>query len=241
MSFHLEMPNNIIFISCGIFGWLIVLILASRQYLKQKEKPAYWRVIIVVWVGLFSFSINLDIFHIPMKLSILPLGVWIVYGFLTKKSWQKYRPFAWIGFWANFIFIGTALMSGFIDNWVYPKEDPSTYISDIEHAIIVAIHPTAQPACFNKDRFQSQLSDVQFADVLGMEWYQDSVLESGSHYHKEYFPYGLLGTTPRWGSGLEPLIYLKEDGRGILITTSNRSYYYLSKEPLIDWGGCNNE
>ncbi|OAB39228.1 hypothetical protein PMSD_04680 [Paenibacillus macquariensis subsp. defensor] len=240
MSFQLvELPNNVVFIVGGVLGCLIVLILVSRHYLKQQEKLAYWRIILVVLVGMFSFTINLNLF--PAKISILPLGVWILVGILSKKSWQTYRTFAWIGFWANFIFLGTALMSGFMDNWVYPKEKASTYIADIENAYIVAIHPSALQVALNKERLQHQLRNVQSADVMGMEWSRESIMESESYYQKEHFPYALLGTLPRWGSGLDSTIYIQDDGRGLLITTSTQSYYYRSKEPLIDMGVHNEE
>jgi len=243
MSFQLELPHNIVFIMCSIFGWLIVLILVSQQYLKQKEKPAYWKVILIVLVGMFSFTINLNLVHVSVKLSILPLGVWILVGLLSKKSWQTYRPFAWIGFWANFIFLGTALMSGFMDNWVYPKEDASTYISDLENAYIVAIHPSGLQAVLNKERLEDQLRDIQSADIMdmGLEWYQESFMESEPYYQKEHFPYALLGTPPRWGSSVNSSIFIQDDGKGLLITTANHSYYYRSKEPLIDTGVRNDE
>ncbi|WP_438347369.1 hypothetical protein ACP8HI_16915 [Paenibacillus sp. FA6] len=243
MSFHLDLPlsYNVVKSLCTILGWIIVIVLVSRQFLKQQEKPAYWRVMLVVLLGIFSFTINFNLFHISLKLSILPLGVWVLYGMLRKKSWKTYRPFAWIGFGANFIFLGTALMSGVIDNWVYPKEDPSTYIADIEHASIVAIHPSATPAFLNKERFQNELSDLKSATITGLEWHRESVLESGSYYRKERFPYVLLGALPRWGSGLDSVVYIQDDGRGLLITTPNQNYYYLSKEPLIEMEGRNDE
>ncbi|OAB46122.1 hypothetical protein [Paenibacillus glacialis] len=241
MSFQLEVPHNIVFISCAILGWLIVLILVSRQYLKQQEKPTYWKVILVVLVGMGSVTTNLNLLQFSMKVSILPLGVWLLVGMLSKKSWQTYRPYAWIGFWANFIFLGTTLMTGYIDNSVYPKEDASTYIADLKHASIVAIHPSAHPATLNNERLQTHLSDLQSADVLGMEWNRNSALESEYYYQKERFPYALLGTLPRWGSNLNSSIYIQDDGRGLLITTSNQSYYYRSKEPLIDMGVRNDD
>ncbi|OAB48339.1 hypothetical protein [Paenibacillus antarcticus] len=238
MSFQLELPHNVVFIAGGILGWLIVLILVSRHYLKRQEKPSFWKVILVVLVGMFSFTINLNLMHVSTKLSILPLGVWILVGLLSKASWQTYRAFAWIGFWANFIFLFTTLMSGFMDNWVYPKEDASTYISDLENAYIVAIHPSGLQAVLNKERFQDQLRDVEAVDIMdmGLEWYQESSMESEPYYQKEHFPYALLGALPRWGSGRDSTMYIQDDGKGLLITTANQSYYYRSKEPLIDMG-----
>lgn len=243
MSFHLDLPlsYNIVETIGTILGWIILLVLVSRQFLKQQEKLAYWRVMLVVLLGIFSFTINFYLFHISLKLSILPLGVWVLYGMLRKKSWKTYRPFAWIGFWANFIFLGTAIMTGFIDNWVYPKEDPSTYIADLEHASIVAIHPSALSASLNKEQLQNHLNDLQSATITGLEWHRESVLESGSYYQKERFPYVLLGALPRWGSGLDSVVYIQDDGRGLLITTPNQNYYYLSKESFIDMGVHNNE
>ena len=241
LNIELPLPSNIITALCTILGWIIVLVLIFRQYLKQEEKPSYWRVILVVLLGMFSLTTNLNLFHMSMKISILPLGVWILSGLVSKKSWRTYRPFAWIGFWATFIFLGTTLMSSTVHNWVYPKEDASTYIADLDHASMVAIHPSAPPASFNKERLQNHLGDFRTANIMALEWHNESVLESESNYQKERFPYALLGTHARWGSGLNCVIYVQEDGRGLLITTANQNYYYQSKEPFIDMGVRNDE
>ncbi|CAM5222527.1 hypothetical protein UACE39S_02711 [Ureibacillus acetophenoni] len=63
------------------------------------------KIAVAIVVGLFTFSINFG--NEMMKISILPLGVWILYFAFRNKgeSWEKYRAYAWLGFWANFIFL----------------------------------------------------------------------------------------------------------------------------------------
>ena len=51
---------------------------------------------------------------------------------------------------------------------------------------------------------------------------------------KERFPYLLTGVKPKWGSGIPTLIYLEEDGKGILITTPKKQLYFRSQQALVE-------
>ena len=73
----------------NIFAWIIILILIRRIYVKQEFRPKVWKMVVVVFVGLFSFSINLPFMDQQIKIAILPLGVWILYGIYSKKNEGK--------------------------------------------------------------------------------------------------------------------------------------------------------
>lgn len=234
MQFQFELPNNIIFIALSLLGWGLIITLHWRQYLKQQEKPAVWKIVVIALVGMFSISITTTLFQTPAKISILPLGVFFIYVLLRKPSWQIYRKYAWIGFWSNFILLTVTLLSASIHHFVYPKEKLSTYIANINDAAIIQIHPTASEAVFNKEQFKKQLQNLEPIAVESDLWYQASVFESEPYYHKERFPYQLIGVEPRWGSGLRTVIYVEDNGKGFLITTPDQQYYYRSKESFLE-------
>ncbi|WP_158674391.1 MULTISPECIES: hypothetical protein [Lysinibacillus] len=50
---------NVIETLTGLFSWGIIVYLAYRIYKKQTTKPKLWKVLIVLIVGLFSFSIKM--------------------------------------------------------------------------------------------------------------------------------------------------------------------------------------
>ena len=107
------MNINIVFLVTGILAWSSIIFLAYRVYKKQSVRPKVWKILLVMFVGLFSFSINWNMFDTMVKFPILPLGVWILYFILKgrEERWQTYRSFAWLGFWANFIFLASTLIA----------------------------------------------------------------------------------------------------------------------------------
>lgn len=235
MHFNLVLPNNVISITLSALSWIAIIGVVLRQVLKQ-QKAVPWKAYLVTLIGVFSFTISLDISNSLVKIPLLPLGVWIVYGFLRNKSWKTYRVYAWIGFWANFLFLLTTLLSVPIHHWVYSKTEAATYIGSIDHAVLIQTHPSAIEVYLQKELFTEQLKHLQLTPFDSIQWYQESIVESDSNYRIERFPYQLTGTLPRWGSGLSTVIYLENDGRGLLITTPDRQYYYRSEEPLIQRG-----
>lgn len=236
MPITFTLPNNIMFLAGGIIGWCIVLYLMIRRYKKQEKKPVIWKMIIVTWVGLFSFSFNLQMFGQSAKLAILPLGVWILYLFFRKRSWHTYRRFAWLGFLANYIFLVVSLLFGAAHQAVYDKEDPSTFLADLRKAEIIGIHPAAQEVAFDSERFARMLDELQAGDMSdSLDWYYQSRDEQEPYYQKERFPYALIGAKSSWGSGLHASVYIELDGKGLFLSTPDRSYYYRSEKPLIEW------
>lgn len=241
MPITFALPNNIMYLAGEIIGWCIVLFLMIRRYKKQEKKPVIWKMIVVVWVGLISFSFNLQMFGQAAKLAILPLGVWFLYLFFRKRSWHTYRRFAWLGFLANYIFLIVSLLFGAAHQAVYDKEDPSTFLADVRKAEIVGIHPAAQEVVFDSERFASMLDELQAGDMSdSADWYYQSTLDwyyesKHEYYQKERFAYALVGAKSSWGSGLHASVYIELDGKGLFISTSDRSYYYRSEKPLIEW------
>ena len=238
MSIHSMFSTDIISIILLFAAWTSIVVYFVRTYRKLLEKPAKWKVLLVAIAGLFSFSINVESFGDMLKIPVLPLGVWIAYGFLRNRSWTTYRRFAWAGFAANFIFLSASLIAVLLHLWIYPKADVATYISRIEEAAVIGIHPAAQEGVsLRKDRLEEELKlkRLQNAEIQSDLWYQDAVFESSAQYKQERFPYQLIGVKAAWGSGISSVIYIENDGKGLLLTTAvDRQYYYRFPEPLIE-------
>lgn len=222
----------------GILGWLVVGFFAYRNYKKLIVKPKIWKILIVICVGLFSFSINWNMLDTMIKLPILPLGVWILYFFLKGKDgrWQTYRSFAWLGFGANFIFLASTLISIPIHHVIYPKDEPSVYISNVENAFITNIHPSAKDRSLNKESLQRQLDTLRQDTIYSVQWYEETYMNPESNKRNERFPYQLIGTTSKWGSGIPTIIYIEDDGKGILLSTPKKQLYFRSEDSLLEGG-----
>lgn len=174
-------------------------------------------------------------FDALIKISILPLGVWILYLFKGKKEgWKTYRPYAWLGFWANFIFLVTTFIAIPIQHIIYPEKDPTTYISNIKDATLIKIHPSAKNLSISQANFMKQINNFKEEQILSDQWYQDTFMDSKKK--TERFPYQLIGVSPKFGSGLSSIIYIENDRKGILISTSNKQLYFRSDHSLIGGG-----
>jgi len=228
---------NVIDILTQTLAWVIIALLAYRIYKKQIVKPKVWKVIIVLFLGLFTFSFNWELFNTLVKFPILPLGIWILYLFFRgkKEAWQTYRSFAWLGFLANFIFLTSALITIPVDHVIYPKNKLSTYITNVENAYIIPTHPSAKEASLIKDNLL-HVHKTRQETIYSVKWYQDTYMNRESNQVKERFPYQLIGTLSKWGSNLPAIIYIEEDGKGILVTTSNKQLYFRSDDYLIEGG-----
>ena len=229
---------NLIEIVTVILGWLIIAFFAYRIYQKQIVKPKVWKIPLLILVGLISFSIDLGMFDIILKLPILPLGVWILYFVFKGKDerWQTCRSFAWLGFGANFIFIASTLITIPIHHVIYPKDELSVYISNIENASIINTHPSAKDRSLNKDSLQNQLDTMRQEVIYSQQWYRETYIDIESNKRNERFPYQVIGTSSKWGSGLQTLIYIEDDGKGILLSTPKKQLYFRSRDSLIEGG-----
>nr|WP_232337016.1 hypothetical protein [Lysinibacillus timonensis] len=148
---------------------------------------------------------------------------------------QKYESYAWLGFWANFIFLLANLISIPIYQVIYPKEIPSTYISNVHNASIISTHPSAEEdRTINKERLQEQLPSLKQTKIYSYEWYMDTHMSTDSYNKNERFPYQLVDATSKWGSGVHSIIFIEDDGKGILITTADRQLYFRSENSIIE-------
>ncbi|WP_168119545.1 hypothetical protein [Paenibacillus sp. HB172176] len=241
MAFHFSMTNNVMSIACLLIGWIIILTFMIRRYRKQQDRPVGWRVFLVALFGFLSVSFPIVMGYFSFKLAVLPLGVWILYALIGSRAWPKYRWYAWRGFLANYLFLILALVSGLLNDAVYPKDDVHTYISDVNQARIVGTHPFAEEAVsFDTATFLAGLEQLQESEI-DMDWHSQTAWKSESMYQKERFPYALLGVESRWGSGIEPSVYIQFDGKGLLIVRSDRSLYYTSEASLLEMGESSDE
>jgi len=234
VEINFEITFNLIATLTGLIGWGIVAFLTYRIYKKQEVKSKGWKIAVAIVVGLFTFSINFG--NEMMKISILPLGVWILYFAFRNKgeSWEKYRAYAWLGFWANFIFLATNIVSIPLHHTIYPKDEPSTYISDIDHAVIIHTHPSAKVQGLNKDSLLEQLTNAKEERVYSDPWYMETYMNADSTTKDERFPYQLIQAHSKWGSGIHSIIFIENDGKGILITTSDQQLYFRTSESVLE-------
>lgn len=222
----------------NIVAWGTIFILARRIYSKQDLKPIIWKLAVVIFVGLFSFSINLPYMDQQIKLAILPLGVWILYGIYSRKeegkSWEKYRKYVWLGFFANYIFLAVSLILPLVHSGIYPKNDISTYISVITDGHIIKTHPSAANKALDRSSFRDQLDSIKEEPIYSEKWYQEA-FESGLERAKldERFPYQLSGTEAKWGSGIQPMIFVERDGKGVLISTGQKQVYFRAEKTFL--------
>lgn len=230
---------NIVEFIFTLLVWGIILFFAFRIYKNQEERPKIWKIIIVLIVGLFTFSITLPFFHTSIRIALLPLGVWILFAILKNKEhrWNKYRKYAWLGFFSNYIFLVSFVLTFYIHSLIYHQHSINTYIGDISEAKVVSIHPSGKSNFDLKEDFMESISSMEqgdfFASVPIEELFTGEFREKG----EERFPYILVNYKPKWGSGIKSVIYIEEDGKGILIRTENESMYFRSDIMLLEEGG----
>lgn len=241
MQFNLNIDLNGLETIFVLLGWGIVFFLFYRIYKNQEKqaRPKLWKGILLILIGLFSFSFPLTFFQRPISIAILPLGVWILYA-LRKGKWEIYRKYAWLGFAANYIFLATTLVGILLHGIIYPKDQPATFINEAENASLHIIHPSAQKAVLNNAALEQALESMKEKEIDSHRLYNSIVLEEDE---VEQFPYMLAGTKSQIGSGFATQIFVERDGKGVLITTNEqRQYYFRSEQPFLKMeGGGTNE
>lgn len=238
-----ELPNIIqlifIIISCFLFFFIGFFVIRK----KQKERPRIWVAFILLLIGLFSFSVNLLWDGLLLQISILPLGVWLVfliYYFLDRHAafykhqnrWYRHRPYLWLGFFTNYLFLIMMVLAHLLFSLVYPSKQLITFISDSGGASTLRIHNTAETRVFDKQALQTQLHQAQLKQVDGGEWFSSSDPTFNHGEANEKFAYILVGTKAKWGSNLEPLIFVEDNGRGLLIQTEQQQYYFTLDQSI---------
>lgn len=234
----------------SIFGWVILIGAVCYLYRRQTVKPVLWKMAIVVYVGLFCFNFQFPVgdSDTPMKIAILPLGVWILILVFAKKKerWKVYRPYAWMGFFWNYIFLITTLLISPLQNFLYPTDKVENFLAELDDPGITLIHPSGKQAVLNREAFIESLSSWELREMDTQRWYYESfpeIIEEEldeeepvPHQTTERFPYILLGASPKWGSGYESTIFIEADGKGMLISTEKGQYYFQSSDSILNGG-----
>jgi hypothetical protein len=230
--------NNVVEVSVTILAWCVIAWIAYHLYNRQADKPEIWKVLVVMLVGLLTFSFNTEMFRTLMRIPILPLGVWGLYAYFRKKNdeWQTYRTFAWFGFAANFIFVIFSLLAVPISLAIYPGNEPSTYLSNIDDASIIPIQPGVKHQEIDEKSALTTILDFSEEPIQSTDWYYGANVGVDPTNIPEKFPYQLIGAIPKWGSGLISVVYIEEDGKGLLISTPKEQRYFRFKDSLIEGG-----
>ena len=226
-----------------VFSYVVIGILFFVLYRKQQNPPKIWKGLLVMFIGVFSFSMTFNLSSEVIKVPILPLGVALLYGLLRRKGnterWPRYRRFAWLGFCANFIFLAFSFLHSPLEHMMFPNDEPLTYMQDIEKASLINIHPSAKKVTLNNEVLQKQVDKMTQKQIKSESWYYKINEKNG---YEERFPYFLTGTVPKKGSGLETVIYVERDGRGFLITPNKgHQVYFRSEESVLSGGAGKND
>lgn len=240
MELNFDFSYNIIKTLMLILSWGVIFFFAYRIYKKQERMLKKWKILLVILGGLFSFSFNWPLSETLIKIPLLPLGVWILYMFMKGKPerWETYRRYAWLGFWANFIFLASTFLSIPLEHVFYPKDNLSTYIANVDDASILKIHPSAENNKLDNEVLWKEIAAMHQEPIEAYQWYDVGPFEEEGHFIKrnEQFPYLLQGVKSKWGSGLEPVIYVERDGKGLLVTTSAKQYYFRAEDSFMKGG-----
>ncbi|WP_227397052.1 hypothetical protein [Jeotgalibacillus aurantiacus] len=235
MNFTLDMDFSLISFILTSFTWVIIGFVIRKIYVNQveEERPKILKLIIIFWVGLFSFSFNFHVWDELVKVSILPLGVWIAYAVLNNRNrWENYRKYAWAGFFSNFLFLGVSVITILLSSLLYPEDQLKTYLSDVSAAELIVSHPTGEAATLDQDKLERSISNFDLVSSNVMEWYETSgdwnTNEQTEQEENERFPYLLVKTKGKQNEHY--LIHIETDGKGILVTTKEQQFYFHSDE-----------
>jgi hypothetical protein len=224
-------PNNIVDVLFMVLSWGLLVGIVLYYYRREKEawRPVFWKALLIAFVCVFAFTLNIPLGEYMGRFAILPLGVWVVYWAAKNKSWPRYRRYAWIGFWCNYVFLAAGLLGHYVNEGVYPKQTISTYFANVENARLVAIHPSAPEASLDAARLEQSLKALELQpEYDAMTWGYES-----RDAQTEWFPYALLGTEASWGSGISAEVYVQADGKGLLVAWNNRYLYYKAPSSLL--------
>ena len=139
-----------------------------------------------------------------------------------------------VGSGANFTLMAFLLIGIPIHYLLYPENEPSTYISNVEGAYIINTHPTGIESSLMKENLIDLIQGAKQQNYFSDSWYNETVMEPDKT--TERFPYMLADTLPKWGSGLHTTVYLEKNGKGILITTQEKQFYFQTEHSLLEEG-----
>ncbi|UFT99379.1 hypothetical protein KO561_19790 [Radiobacillus kanasensis] len=237
MDFWFDLEFSIPHIILYLLEFALIAFLFMRIYKKREFPTKLWVAILATIIGLIALSIDIPVRDEIIHLSILPLGAWALY-FLWKRSnkWETYRKFAWLGFLTSYISIMTILGAEIFHDLIYPKDDVSIYLANIEEASVIRLIEDVPFVSLNASNLEKQLFSFEEKDVQSSNWYHET--DNGK---PKRFPYQLIGTNPRFGSYLDSVIYIEKDGKGLLIQTEDHQYYFRSEQSFLEEGGDENE
>ncbi|WP_088042399.1 hypothetical protein [Bacillus sp. EAC] len=238
MTIHgLDSLKHIPSIIVSILNFMLIGFVFYRVYKEKEIKPKLWKALGVMYIGAFAFTFNFNFYQNIIQFPILPIGVWIIYWFSRRRKserWTIYRGFAWKGFLLRFVFIITNFLIQPINSLMYPKDEIQTFIADIHEPSVLTTNIKFSDVSLISNKMLTSKNLFKANNINSEAWYYES-----SHYEEkkptppERFPYLLLGTKPKFGSGLDSMIYIEKDGKGIFITTNGRHYYFRSEAKII--------
>lgn len=215
-----------------IICWGLILGAIFYTYVKQHDKLTPLRIIITFLVGLISFSINFPFGGETLKIAILPLGVWLLYAVLRHKDWARYRKYAWIGFFSNYLFLISSFVTVPLHALVFAQDEPSTYVAELSEASIFVTHSAEDGHVTLEPNALAVIAQAKVAQMESDTWYNETALaEQGQK--RERFPYLLVGTHAKKGSGYTPSVYLERDGFGLLVITDKQHIYFQTEQPIF--------
>lgn len=236
MNYWINSPTNLIDLITTIICWLLFITIVFLVYQRNKEDLSLWRSLIIAFIGLFTFDFTLNIFGEHALLPLLPLGVWILYGIFRSRNnhmgWQRYRLFAWIGFMTSFLFFFVSLLGAFLHDQIYSKKEISTYLANFEEAELIETHSSANEGSL-KENFPSLISSFKEKEFNSMVWYQETERNVDREDIKERFPYLLKGFQPQLGSGIQSMIYIKRNGKGVFVVSENGEQHYFESSTSL--------
>ena len=218
----------------AIVMWFIIIFLFIRTK-KKSENTVVWKAILIVVVGLFSFSFSWTLFGENMKLALLPLGVWILYLVLRNRgaAWENYRRFAWFGFFCNYIFFVGILLGLPLNAWVFPVDKIETHIAALNEAKIFRTHFSAENEWQLKQSALSILHNAKEEPMNTSNWYEDTLF-SEEEPSKERFPYVLYGAESKKYSAVDSTVFVEYDGQGVLVMAGDEQFYFRTSEPFVE-------
>lgn len=238
VQYHYDFFQHVPTIVVSLLNYLLFGLIIYSIYKRKKEKIALWKAILIAIIGGILFSINLNIFHSFIQIPILPIGVWLLYWFYKnrfgKVGWEKYRSFAWAGFYIKFIFIFTSFLVYPIDLLIYPKDELETFITDVKQPRIIRTIPKVSEVNLEKSKLINSVETFKISELYKDEkWYAGTFQSETKMKPIERFPYIMVGTKPKFGSNVKSIIYIEKDGKGIFITTKDKHYYFRSDTNII--------